>query len=75
MNKSELKEAIVIIIQPDGTHHIKIPEDDTLEFSHKAYTSMMNTLTVIEDPSFVLKTFLMLERVMRSISNFVFGKA
>lgn len=75
MNKSDLKESIVIIIQPDGTHHVKIPDDDTLEFSHKAYTSMMNTLTVINEPSFVLKTFLMLERVMQSISNFVFGKA
>ena len=72
---SDLKESIVIVIEADGTHHVKLPEDDTLEFSRKAYTDMMNTLTVINEPSIVLKAFLMLERIMRSISNFVFGES
>ncbi len=74
LSMSDLKESIVIVIQPDGTHHVKIPEDETLEFSQKAYSDMMNTLTVINEPSFVLRAFLVLERIMQSISNAVFGK-
>lgn len=74
LTKEDLSRSIIIVIQADGTHMVKIPEDESLEFSEKAYKDMMNTLTVINEPSFVLKTFLMLERCMLSISNFVFGK-
>ena len=70
-----LKESIVIVIEPDGTHHIKLPEDDHLEVSLKAYNDLMNTMTVINEPSFVLKFFLMVERTMQNITKFVFGEA
>ena len=33
---NHLKESIVIVIEPDGTHHVKLPEDDCLEVSAKA---------------------------------------
>lgn len=75
MNKENLKTSIIIIIEPDGTNHVKIPNDDTLEFSHKAYTDMVNTLTVINEPSFVLRTFLWIERQMQSLSKAIFGNA
>ena len=70
-----LRESIVIVIEPDGTHHVKLPEDDHLEVSAKAYNDLMNTMTVINEPSFVLKFFLMVERVMQNISKAVFGGA
>tara|TARA_Y100001970_G_scaffold286594_1_gene409139 strand:- start:1019 stop:1264 length:246 start_codon:yes stop_codon:yes gene_type:complete len=70
-----LRESIVIVIEPDGTHHVKLPEDDHLEVSAKAYNDLMNTMTVINEPSFVLKFFLMVERVMQNISKAVFGQA
>lgn len=73
MNKRELKESIIIVISPDGSHHVRLPDDDELEFSHKAYTSMMNTMTVLDEPSFVLKAFLWLERCMQGLSKAVFG--
>ncbi len=72
---NHLKESIVIVIEPDGTHHVKLPEDDCLEVSAKAYNDLMNTMTVINEPSFVLKFFLMVERVMQNISKSVFGDA
>jgi hypothetical protein len=74
LSKHQLKESILIVIEPDGSHHVRIPEDDTLVFTRKAYNDMMNTMTVIEEPSFVLLTALYLERGMRTISNF-FSKA
>ena len=70
LSKDTLKESIVIVIEPDGTHHVKIPDDETLEFSRKAYNDMMNTMTVIDEPSFVLLTALYVERFIRSVSSF-----
>ena len=75
MNKRDLQTSIIIIIEPDGTHHVKIPNDDSLEFSRKAYVNMMNTLTVIDEPSWVLRTFLWIERGMQSLSKVIFGNA
>ena len=73
MNKKQLKESIIIVIERDGSHHVRLPDDDELEFSQKAYTSMMNTMIVLDEPSFVLKVFLWLERGMRGLSRAVFG--
>jgi hypothetical protein len=73
MNKNQLKESIIIVIERDGSHHVRLPDDDELEFSQKAYTSMMNTMIVLDEPSFVLKVFLWLERGMRGLSKAVFG--
>lgn len=75
MNKQDLQTSIIIIIEPDGTHHVKIPNDDSLEFSRKAYVNMMNTLTVIDEPSWVLRTFLWIERGMQSLSSMIFGQS
>lgn len=75
MNKRDLQTSIIIIIEPDGTHHVKIPNDDSLEFSRKAYVNMMNTLTVIDEPSWVLRTFLWIERGMQSLSSMIFGQS
>lgn len=75
LSLGHLREAIVIVIEPDGTHHVKLPEDDDLEISSKAYRDLMNTMTVIKEPSFVLKFFLMVERTMQSMSKAVFGDA
>ena len=75
MNKRDLQTSIIIIIEPDGTHHVKIPNDDSLEFSRKAYVNMMNTLTVLDEPSWVLRTFLWIERGMQSLSSMIFGQS
>jgi hypothetical protein len=73
ITKASLKELILIVIQPDGSHHIRLPSDDTLEFNHKAYSSMINTLTVLNEPSVVLRVMLWLERCAQRLSHAVFG--
>ena len=73
ITKKELKESIIIIIERDGSHHIKIPNNDNLEFEKKAYNAMINTLTVLDEPSFVLKTFLWIERKFQALSTMLFG--
>lgn len=47
---------------------IKIPNNDNLEFEKKAYNAMINTLTVIDEPSFVLKTVLWIERRIQALN-------
>ena len=74
ITKQDLKDSILIVIQPDGTHHIRVPDDDHLEFNHKAYTSMVNTLTVLNEPSYILRVMLWLERRMQWMSRLVFGE-
>ena len=74
ITKQDLKDSILIVIQPDGSHHIRIPDDDQLEFNYKAYASMINTLTVLNEPSYVLRIMLWLERRMQGISRLVFGE-
>ena len=73
ITKKELKESIIIIIERDGSHHIKIPNKDNLEFEKKAYNAMINTLTVIDEPSFVLKTVLWIERRIQALNAMLFG--
>ena len=73
LTRKDLQQSIVIVIECDGTHHIKLPDDDELEFSSKAYNDLMNTMTVINEPSFVLKTFLWIERKFQSLSAKLFG--
>ncbi len=73
LNRKELKESILIVIERDGSHHIRIPNDDNLEFDQKAYNAMANTLTVLDDPSFVLRTFLWIERRLQSLNVMLFG--
>lgn len=73
ITKKELKESIIIIIERDGSHHIKIPNNDNLEFEKKAYNAMINTLTVIDEPSFVLKTVLWIERRIQALNAMLFG--
>ena len=73
LTKRELQESIIIIIERDGSHHVKIPNNDDLEFDRKAYNSMMNTMTVLDEPSFVLKTVLWIERKMQVLNAMLFG--
>lgn len=73
LTKRELQDSIIIVIERDGTHHIKIPNNDNLEFDRKAYNAMVNTLTVLDEPSFVLKTFLWIERKVQALNSLLFG--
>lgn len=73
LTKRDLQQSIVIVIERDGTHHIKLPNDDNLEFDPKAYNAMVNTLTVLNEPSFVLKVFLWLERRVQALNAMLFG--
>ena len=74
ITKQDLKNSILIVIQPDGSHHIRVPDDEELEFNRKAYVSMMNTLTVLNEPSYFIQVMLWLERRAQSLSRLVFGK-
>ena len=73
LTRQDLQESIVIVIQQDGTHHVKLPSNDELEFEPKAYSAMVNTLTVLDEPSFVLKTVLWVERRIQSLNAMLFG--
>ena len=73
LSKRELQDSIIIVIERDGTHHIKIPNNDSLEFDRKAYNAMINTLTVLDEPSFVLKTVLWIERKVQALNTLLFG--
>jgi hypothetical protein len=73
LTRKDLQESILIVIERDGSHHIRIPNDDNLEFDQKAYNAMANTLTVLDDPSFVLRTFLWIERRLQSLNVMLFG--
>ncbi len=74
ITKQDLKNSILIVIQPDGSHHIRVPDNEELEFNRKAYISMMNTLTVLNEPSYFIQVMLWLERRAQSLSRLVFGK-
>ena len=58
-------EDILIVIEKDGSHHLLIPNNDELEFEPKAYKAMVNTLTVLDSPSFVLRAVLWVERLVK----------
>lgn len=73
LTRKDLQESIVIVIERDGTHHVKLPNNDELEFEPKAYKAMVNTLTVLNEPSFVLKAFLWMERRVQSLNTMLFG--
>ena len=75
LTTTDLRDSIIIVIERDGSHHIKLPNNDELEFDRKAYNAMINTLTVLDEPSFVLKTFLWIERKFQALSHMIFGKA
>lgn len=69
ISKQDLQDSIVIVIEQDGSHYFLIPNDDSIEFSRKAYNNMINAVNVIDKPSFVLLGALYLERAMRWIAN------
>ena len=73
LTTADLRDSIIIVIERDGSHHIKLPKNDELEFDPKAYNAMINTLTVLDEPSFVLKTFLWIERKFQALSTMLFG--
>ena len=73
LTKKDLQQSIVIVIERDGTHHIKLPNNDDLEFEPKAYKAMVKTLTVLDEPSFVLKTVLWIERKVQALNTLLFG--
>ena len=75
MTVSDLKESIIIVIERDGSHHVKLPNNDELEFDQRAYDAMINTLTVLNEPSFVLKAFLWVERKFQALSAKLFGRS
>ena len=67
--KMSFDQDILIVIEKDGSHHLLIPNNDELEFEPKAYKAMVNTLTVLDSPSFVLRAFLWVERLVKSMVN------
>ena len=67
------KSAVVIVIDQNGDTYVKLPKDENIEFDSRAYTKMVNTLTVLEGPSFVLSFFLWVERKMQSLNKVLFG--
>ena len=69
LNKNELKRSIIIVIDPDGSHHICVPQDESLEWSQLSLDNFNNILTVINEPSFVLKFFLFVERTLQSLTD------
>ena len=69
MNKDELENSILIVIEPNGQHHIRIPSDESLEFSAKAYSNMVNTMTVLGQPSYLLLAILWAERKIQTLCN------
>ena len=69
LTKEQLKRSIVIVIETNGAHHIKLPADDQLEFDSGAYQALLNTLTVLNEPSFVLKGVLIIERFFQKVSR------
>lgn len=73
LTKKDIQQSIVIVIERDGSHHIKLPNNDELEFDQKAYNAMINTMTVLNEPSFVLKTFLWIERRVQALNTMLFG--
>lgn len=75
LNKDDLKRSILIVIQPNGSHHIRIPEDDHLVFDRRAYHSMINTLTVLNEPSYVLQAVLWIERWAQRLSRCLFSRS
>jgi len=64
---SDLKESIIIVIEKDGSHYFRLPEDDSLEFNRDAYVAFMNTVTILDEPSLVLRFVLWVERGFRSL--------
>lgn len=73
LTKKDIQQSIVIVIERDGSHHVKLPNNDDLEFDQKAYSAMVNTLTVLNEPSFVLKTVLWIERKVQALNTMLFG--
>jgi len=73
LTRKDLQESILIVIEKDGSHHIKLPNNDELEFEPKAYKAMVNTLTVLDEPSFVLRAFLWVERKLQYLNVRLFG--
>ncbi len=56
-------EDILIVINKDGSHHLLIPNN--VEFEPKAKKAVVNTLTVLDSPSFVLRAVLWVERLVK----------
>lgn len=72
--KQDVRTSILIMIESDGSHHVRLPENENIEFERKAYNNLMNTLMVMDSPSFVLLGALYLERGMRWLSSLVFPR-
>ena len=73
MTKQDLQDAIVIVIETDGSHHVRLPVDETVEFERKAYNALVNTLIVLDQPSLILLMALYLERGMKWVGDLVFS--
>jgi hypothetical protein len=69
MTLEEIQNSIIIIINKDGSNYVKIPSNDSLEFSQKAYADMVNTLAVIGEPSYFIRAMLWIERKLQSLSR------
>lgn len=74
LTRKDLQESILIVIERDGSHHVKLPNNDELEFEPKAYSAMVNTLTVLDEPSFVLRAFLWIERKLQYLNVRLFDE-
>lgn len=71
MTKQDLQDSIVIVINTDGSHHVRLPEDESVEFDRKAYNALVNTLMVLDQPSLILIFALYLERGMKWVGDLV----
>jgi len=69
----ELRNSILIIVDPDGSYAVSFPEDEDIDFSLDAANKALNATLAIDNPSIPLRIMLYLEGRMRHLSKFLFG--
>lgn len=61
-NSNDLTNSIVIVFKQDGTHFVSMPSDDNIEFNTNTVKAVANALTVLENPSLILRIVVWIEQ-------------
>lgn len=61
-NSNDLTNSIIIVFKQDGTHFVSMPSDDNLEFNTNTVKAVANALTVLENPSLILRIVVWIEQ-------------
>lgn len=61
-NSNDLTNSIVIVFKQDGTHFVSMPSDDNIEFNTSTVKAVANALTVLENPSLILRIVVWIEQ-------------